>query len=68
MGSWLLRAGRPLLCGITLLAVVSCTPTVQIQPPSEPITINLNIKIEHEIKVKVDHELDKLFESESDIF
>ena len=56
--------------GVWLLAisVVSCTPTIQVAPPSEPITINLNIKIEHEIKIKVEKELDDLFESESDIF
>lgn len=50
------------------LSVTSCTPTIQIAPPSEPITINLNIKIEHEIRIKVDKELDDLFESEGDIF
>ncbi len=50
------------------MAVASCTPTIRVAPPSEPITINLNIKIEHEIKIKVDKELDDLFESDSDIF
>jgi len=50
------------------LLALGCTPTVQVQPPSEPITINMNIKIEHEIRVKVDRELESLFEEESDIF
>ena len=50
------------------ISVGSCTPTIQVAPPSEPITINLNIKIEHEIKIKVAKELDDLFEAESDIF
>lgn len=50
------------------ISVASCIPTIQIAPPSEPITINLNIKIQHEIRIKVDKELDDLFESESDIF
>jgi|TARA_B100000315_G_scaffold77886_2_gene71215 hypothetical protein len=53
---------------LLVILVVSCTPTVQVAPPTEPITINLNIKIEHEIKIKVDKELDDLFESESDLF
>jgi hypothetical protein len=48
--------------------LLACTPTVQVAPPAEPITINLNVKIEHEIKVKVDKELDELFEDESGIF
>nr|WP_323054252.1 YnbE family lipoprotein [Microbulbifer thermotolerans] len=45
-----------------------CTPTVSVQAPSEPITVNLNVKIEHEIRVKVDRELDDLFEDKEGIF
>jgi hypothetical protein len=48
--------------------LVSCTPTVQVAAPSEPITINLNVKIEHEIRVKVEKDLDDLFEAEEDLF
>ena len=44
---------------ITLsLFMASCTPTVQVAVPNEPITINLNVRIEHEIRVKVEQELD----------
>ncbi|MCK7597621.1 YnbE family lipoprotein [Microbulbifer sp. CAU 1566] len=46
----------------------ACTPTVAVQAPSEPITVNLNVKIEHEIRVKVDKELDNLFEDKEGIF
>ena len=46
----------------------ACTPTVEVKPPSEPITINLNVKIEHEIRVKVDKELDDLFSEDSELF
>ena len=45
----------------------ACTPTVVVQPPSGPIEINMNIKIEHEIRIKVDKELDAMFEDE-DLF
>ena len=55
-----------LLLGATLLA--ACTPTVAVQAPSEPITVNLNVKIEHEIRVKVDKELDDLFDDKEGIF
>ena len=56
--------------GLLLMALVSagCTPTVRVEPPSEPITINLNVKIDHEIRVKVDRELDNLFSEDSDLF
>ncbi|NRB38244.1 MAG: YnbE family lipoprotein [Pseudomonadales bacterium] len=50
-----------------LLLTAACTPTVQIAAPTEPITINLNVKIEHEIRIKVDKELDDLFTDE-DLF
>lgn len=43
-----------------LLLISACTPKVQLAPPDKPIVINLNVKIEHEIKIKVDKELDQL--------
>lgn len=52
----------------TLIAVAGCTPTVQVAVPDKPIEINLNVKIEHEIKVKVDKELDAMFEEDSGLF
>jgi len=58
---------RILLCSCLLLTV-ACAPTVQIKAPEEPITINLNVKIEHEIRVRVDKELDDLFDDNSDLF
>ncbi len=48
--------------------LAGCTPTVKVAPPEEPITINLNVKIEHEIRVKVDKELDQLFSEDSNLF
>ncbi len=46
----------------------ACTPTVQLAMPNEPININLNVKIEHEIYIKVDKELDNLFDESSGLF
>lgn len=46
----------------------ACTPTVQVAPPEKPIEINVNVKIEHEVRVKVDKELDPLFEEDSELF
>ncbi|MBT8099614.1 MAG: YnbE family lipoprotein, partial [Gammaproteobacteria bacterium] len=44
------------------------TPTVQVQAPKEPIEINLNVKIEHHIRVQVDKELESLFDEDSEVF
>lgn len=50
------------------LQLSACTPVVQVAVPDKPIEINLNVKIEHEIRVKVDKEIDDLFSSDSEIF
>jgi len=50
------------------LAALGCTPRVQIEAPKEPIVINLNVKIEQEVRVRVDRELDDLFEERGDLF
>ena len=59
-----------LISSIFVLALLSsaCTPTVQLAMPNEPININLNVKIEHEIYIKVDKELDNLFDESSGLF
>lgn len=57
-----------LAAAITLGGVVACTPTVRVEAPTEPITINLNVRIEHEIRVRVDRELDDIFAADSGLF
>ena len=56
----------------TLLAAVillsACAPRIAIETPKEPITINLNVKIEHQILIKVDKEIDDLFSENSELF
>jgi type IV pilus biogenesis protein CpaD/CtpE len=53
---------------IALAGMSGCSPRVEVAVPSEPITINLNVKIEHEILVKVDKEIDELLSENSDLF
>ena len=53
---------------LLLLAFSGCSPTVQVQAPKEPIEINLNVRIEHHIRVQVDQELEDLFGEDSDVF
>lgn len=50
------------------LLTAGCTPTVRLEAPDKPITINMNIKIDHEIRVKVDKDIDNLVEKRKDIF
>jgi len=58
-----------IITGLALvLTVAACTPTVKVAAPDKPITINLNVKIEHEIRVKVDKDLDELMTKDSGLF
>ncbi len=50
------------------LGLAACQPRVAVEAPKEPIVVNLNVKIEHEVKVKVDRELDDLFEKNPELF
>ena len=52
----------------TFIVITACSPTIQIAPPKEPIEINLNVKIEHEIRIQVDKELEGLFDDDSGLF
>ena len=48
--------------------LAGCTPRVEVATPDRPITINLNVKIDHEIRVKVDKELDQVLSKNSGLF
>lgn len=58
----------PLALLVALAGISGCSPRVEVAVPNEPITINLNVKIEHEILVKVDREIDSLLSENSDLF
>lgn len=57
-----------LLLPVFLVMAAACSPTVKVQAPSEPITINLNVKIDQEVRVKLDREVEDLITSNPDIF
>lgn len=54
------------LAGLFLMS--ACTPTVKVEAPDKPITINLNVNISHEIRVKIDKDLDNLIENKQSLF
>ena len=51
---------------IPLLA--GCSPTIKVEAPDKPIEINLNIKIEQEVRIKVERDLEKVFAEDPDLF
>ncbi|WP_227317248.1 YnbE family lipoprotein [Cedecea davisae] len=50
------------------MMLAGCTPRIEVAAPKEPITINMNVKIEHEIHIKVDKDVESLLKSRSDLF
>lgn len=58
-----------LLAVISMLAFSACQPTVKVEAPDKPIVINMNVNISHEVRVKVDRDLDNsVFAKDSPLF
>jgi len=43
-----------MLSVLPLVLLGGCTPTVQMAAPKDPITINLNIKLDAEVRLRVE--------------
>lgn len=57
----------PAFAALTLL-LGACAPTVRIQAPEKPIEINMTLNIKHEILVKVEKDVQQLFDSNTGLF
>lgn len=56
-----------MLLGV-LASLSACNPKVTVEAPDKPITINMNIKIEHEIRVKVEKDLENVLSEDSGLY
>lgn len=68
MCDMMMRYTRSACIPLLLLSLVACSPRVGVEVPDKPITINLNVKIDHEVRVKVEKELDTVLSEESGLF
>ncbi len=59
---------KQIVMSVVLFSAFGCAPRVQIEAPKEPITINLNVKIDHEVRVKVEKDLDQVISKDSGLF
>ncbi len=50
------------------LGLLACTPTVKVEAPDKPIVINLNVKIEQEVRVKIDRDVETLLQQNPELF
>ena len=54
---------------LTVLAFLSaCTPTVKVEAPDKPIEINMNIKIQQEVRVKVENDVEAAIANDPALF
>ena len=54
------------LCAVFALA--ACEPTVRVEAPKEPITINLNVKIDAEVRIKLEEQATEDIKNAPDLF
>lgn len=46
----------------------ACQPTVKVETPDKPIEINLNVNIEHHVKVEIEKDVKQAIAKNKDIF
>lgn len=51
-----------------MLAISACQPKVQIVAPDKPIEINLNVKVDQEVRVRLDKDVEDLISNNPDLF
>jgi len=61
-------AGKALPALVLLLVLTACQHKVQVEAPKDPIVINLNVKIEQEVRIKVEDDVEDLFADNPDLF
>lgn len=66
----MLARGCVYYCGLGVLVgtMTACQPTVRVEVPDKPIVINLNVKVEQEIRVRVEKEVESLMKKNPDLF
>ena len=54
--------------GVVAMGLQACAPTVRVEAPKEPITINLNIKLDAEVRVRLEDQAKDDITNNPDLF
>jgi hypothetical protein len=65
---WMHRFMTIAALSLAALAAGGCTPTVKVEAPDKPIVINLNVKIEQEVRIRIDRDVDTVMQGNPAIF
>lgn len=57
-----------IICCFVALTVAGCTPTVKLEAPDKPIEINMNVKIQQEVRVKLERDVQKEITANPELF
>jgi YnbE-like lipoprotein len=53
---------------VASLLIAACSPVVRVEPPRDPITINLNVKLDADVRVKLEEQAKKDVAKNPEIF
>ena len=59
---------RFLVAPLLALGLAACQPTVKLEAPDKPIEINLNVKIQQEVRISIAKDLDKAIAADPSLF
>ncbi len=59
---------KTVLIPLSVLLLPACTPTVKVEAPDKPIEINMNVNIEHHVKVEIQRDVKDAINKNEDIF
>ena len=62
------RAQRLTITAAAAIAAIALPACVTVRPPDKPIEINLNVKIEQEVLVRLQRDVDQLIRANPDVF
>ncbi len=62
-----MKYAHSLVMMLGIATLTGCSPVIKLQAPDKPITINLNVKVDHEIQLKVANDVNKVFNN-PDVF
>ena len=58
----------PALAAAAFLGLAACQPTVRVEAPKDPITINLNVKLDADVRVRLEEKAREDITSNPQIF
>ena len=63
-----MKTGGHLIGILLITGILGCTPKVAVEVPDKPITINLNIKLDANVRVKLEESAKKDIEANPNVF